>query len=94
MVAIWGLQTQEKIYLVLEYCDGGDLAAYINRYERVSKAVARHFMRQLGMSMTILTQPFKRLNLILRVKFVFISDLVNCLFEKKKNSRYKFGCLS
>lgn len=42
------LQTEDKIYLVLEYCEGGDLAAYIHRHERVSEAVARHFMRQLG----------------------------------------------
>ncbi|KAJ0986383.1 hypothetical protein J5N97_004739 [Dioscorea zingiberensis] len=31
--------TEERIYLVLEYCDGGDLAAHIQR------SVARHFMR-------------------------------------------------
>ena len=44
----WFLQTQDRIYLVLEYCDGGDLAAYINKHGKVSEAIARHFMRQLG----------------------------------------------
>jgi serine/threonine-protein kinase ULK/ATG1 len=43
------LQADDIIYLVLEYCDGGDLAAYIHRHGgKVSEAVARHFMRQLG----------------------------------------------
>lgn len=41
-------QTGDKIFLVLEYCDGGDLAAYIHRHGKVSEEVARHFMRQLG----------------------------------------------
>jgi serine/threonine-protein kinase ULK/ATG1 len=43
------LQGQNRIYLVLEYCAGGDLAAYIQRYGKVTDLVARHFMRQLGM---------------------------------------------
>jgi len=43
------LQGQNRIYLVLEYCAGGDLAAYIQRYGKVTEMVARHFMRQLGM---------------------------------------------
>ncbi|RXH94158.1 hypothetical protein DVH24_023842 [Malus domestica] len=41
------IQTKDRIYLVLEYCDGGDLAAYIHRQGKVSETVARHFMRQL-----------------------------------------------
>lgn len=42
------LQTEDRIFLVLEYCDGGDLAAYIHRHGKVSDNVARHFMRHLG----------------------------------------------
>lgn len=41
-------KTDDRIYLVLEYCGGGDLAAYIHRHGRVSEPIARHFMRQLG----------------------------------------------
>lgn len=47
------MQTEDRIYLVLEYCDGGDLAGYIYRHGRVSEDVARHFMRQLGMFILI-----------------------------------------
>ncbi|MED6204714.1 Serine/threonine-protein kinase ATG1a [Stylosanthes scabra] len=42
------IQTTDRIYLVLEYCSGGDLAAYIHRHGKVSEATARHFMIQLG----------------------------------------------
>ena len=34
---------------MLEYCAGGDLFSYIQRYGKVSEVVARHFMRQLGL---------------------------------------------
>ncbi|BBN04482.1 serine/threonine-protein kinase ULK2 [Marchantia polymorpha subsp. ruderalis] len=46
--------TPGKISLVLEYCTGGDLNAYIQRHGRVSEAVARHFMRQLGAGLQVL----------------------------------------
>lgn len=42
------IETSDRISLVLEYCDGGDLTAYIRRCGRVPEAVARHFMRQLA----------------------------------------------
>ncbi|XP_073111994.1 serine/threonine-protein kinase ATG1a isoform X2 [Elaeis guineensis] len=48
------IQTEDKIFLVLEYCTGGDLAAYIQRRGRVSEAVARHFMRQLASGLQVL----------------------------------------
>ncbi|XP_058085142.1 serine/threonine-protein kinase ATG1a isoform X2 [Magnolia sinica] len=48
--------TADKIYLVLEYCIGGDLAAYIERFGRVSEAIARHFMRQLASGLQVLRE--------------------------------------
>ncbi|KAL3694157.1 hypothetical protein R1sor_007808 [Riccia sorocarpa] len=42
------VEAPNRIFLVLEYCTGGDLAAYIQRHGRVSETVARHFMQQLG----------------------------------------------
>ncbi|WKA05689.1 hypothetical protein VitviT2T_023638 [Vitis vinifera] len=48
------IETSDRIFLVLEYCDGGDLAAYIHRRGRVPEAVARHFMRQLAAGLQVL----------------------------------------
>ncbi|CAA6656108.1 unnamed protein product [Spirodela intermedia] len=50
------IETQEKIYLVLEYCTGGDLAAFITRHGRVSEAVARHLMQQLASGLQVLRE--------------------------------------
>ncbi|XP_057531813.1 serine/threonine-protein kinase ATG1a [Amaranthus tricolor] len=48
------IETEERIYLVLEYCDGGDLGAYIHRHGRVSEDVARHFIKQLAVGLQVL----------------------------------------
>ncbi|KAM1779695.1 hypothetical protein ACFX12_041048 [Malus domestica] len=50
------IQSKDRIYLVLEYCDGGDLAAYIHRQGKVSETVARHFMRQLAAGLQVLQE--------------------------------------
>ncbi|XP_058743819.1 serine/threonine-protein kinase ATG1a [Vicia villosa] len=50
------IETNDRIYLVLEYCGGGDLAAYIHRYGRVSESIARHFMRQLAAGLQVLQE--------------------------------------
>ncbi|KAL4622033.1 hypothetical protein ACB092_06G268000 [Castanea dentata] len=50
------IETKDRIYLVLEYCDGGDLAAYINKHGKVSEAIARHFMRQLAAGLQVLQE--------------------------------------
>lgn len=44
-------QTEDKVFIVLDHCASGDLAADIQCHRihgRVSVGVARHFMRQLG----------------------------------------------
>ncbi|KAJ1297797.1 hypothetical protein BS78_01G404900 [Paspalum vaginatum] len=43
-----------RIYLILEYCRGGDLHAYLQRHKRVSEAVAKHFIRQLASGLQML----------------------------------------
>ncbi|KAF0908426.1 hypothetical protein E2562_025400 [Oryza meyeriana var. granulata] len=48
------IQTQSSLYLVLELCEGGDLAAYIERNGRVEERVARNFMRQIGAGLQVL----------------------------------------
>ncbi|MED6158647.1 hypothetical protein PIB30_034589 [Stylosanthes scabra] len=50
------IQTTDRIYLVLEYCSGGDLAAYIHRHGKVSEATARHFMIQLAAGLQVLQE--------------------------------------
>uniref|UniRef100_A0A6M2E762 Protein kinase domain-containing protein n=1 Tax=Populus davidiana TaxID=266767 RepID=A0A6M2E762_9ROSI len=50
------IETEDKIFLVLEYCDGGDLAGYIQRHGKVTEAVARHFMRRLAAGLQALQE--------------------------------------
>lgn len=50
------IETKDRIYLVLEYCNGGDLAAYIHDHRKVSEAIARHFMRQLAAGLQVLQE--------------------------------------
>ncbi|XP_028766074.1 serine/threonine-protein kinase ATG1t [Neltuma alba] len=42
------------IYLVLEFCAGGNLASYIERHGRVQQQIARKFMQHLGSALEIL----------------------------------------
>ncbi|XP_040378846.1 serine/threonine-protein kinase ATG1t [Oryza brachyantha] len=48
------IQTQSSLYLVLELCEGGDLAAFIEQNGRVEERVARNFMRQIGAGLQVL----------------------------------------
>ncbi|KAJ7529518.1 hypothetical protein O6H91_15G054700 [Diphasiastrum complanatum] len=48
------VEAPNRLYLILEYCAGGDLAAYIQRHGKVAEEVARHFMRQLGSGLQVL----------------------------------------
>ncbi|KAL5572228.1 hypothetical protein UlMin_021825 [Ulmus minor] len=50
------IETEDRIYLVLEYCDGGDLAGYLHRHGKVSETVARHFLRQLAAGLQVLQE--------------------------------------
>ncbi|XP_015058832.1 serine/threonine-protein kinase ATG1t-like isoform X5 [Solanum pennellii] len=40
-------QAENSIFLVLEFCAGGDLAAYIRDHGRVQECIARKFMKQI-----------------------------------------------
>ncbi|CAH8368538.1 unnamed protein product [Eruca vesicaria subsp. sativa] len=50
------IETGDRIFLVLEYCSGGDLAEYINLHGKVSEPVAKHFMRQLALGLQVLQE--------------------------------------
>ncbi|KAM3288044.1 serine/threonine-protein kinase ATG1c isoform X2 [Capsicum chacoense] len=46
-----------KIYIILEYCRGGDLSMYIQRRQgRIAEATAKHFMQQLASGLKILRE--------------------------------------
>ncbi|CAA3018900.1 serine threonine- kinase ATG1c-like isoform X1 [Olea europaea subsp. europaea] len=46
-----------KMYIILEYCRGGDLSMYINQqHGRIPEAIAKHFMRQLAEGLKILRE--------------------------------------
>ncbi|PPD84417.1 hypothetical protein GOBAR_DD18657 [Gossypium barbadense] len=47
-------QSESCLFLVLEFCAGGNLASYIRRYGRVQEQLARRFMQQLGAGLEVL----------------------------------------
>ncbi|KAJ8532989.1 hypothetical protein K7X08_015878 [Anisodus acutangulus] len=49
------IEEQGKIYIVLEYCRGGDLSMYIQqRQGKIPEATAKHFMQQIACGLEIL----------------------------------------
>ena len=72
----------DNIFLILEYCSGGDLSAYIKRYRRLPEQVARKFLRQLAMALSYI-----------REKNISHMDLKpqNLLIESKHNCVLKVG---
>lgn len=45
------VKAKSRLYLVMEYCGGGDLAGYIRQHKKTTEAVARSFIQQLGAGM-------------------------------------------
>ncbi|KAJ0984039.1 hypothetical protein J5N97_002395 [Dioscorea zingiberensis] len=50
------IEASGKIFLILEYCRGGDLSMYIQRHGRVPEDVAKHFMQQLAAGLLVLRE--------------------------------------
>ncbi|KAH0711729.1 hypothetical protein KY289_007688 [Solanum tuberosum] len=48
-------QAENSMLLVLEFCAGGDLAAYIRDHGRVQECVARKIMKQIGAGLEVLS---------------------------------------
>ncbi|XVE86585.1 hypothetical protein DITRI_Ditri18aG0045200 [Diplodiscus trichospermus] len=48
------LQSESCLFLVLEFCSGGNLASYIRHHGRVQEQLARRFMQQLGSGLEVL----------------------------------------
>ncbi|GAV71807.1 Pkinase domain-containing protein [Cephalotus follicularis] len=47
-------QAQSCVFLVMEFCDRGNLASYIQQHGKVQEQIAKRFMRQLGAGLEIL----------------------------------------
>ncbi|KAK5977426.1 Non-specific serine/threonine protein kinase, partial [Trichostrongylus colubriformis] len=45
------IETEEKFFIIMEYCSGGEMFDYIVRKERLEESEARHFFRQLVQAM-------------------------------------------
>ncbi|VDO43966.1 unnamed protein product [Haemonchus placei] len=45
------IDTEDKFFIVMEYCSGGEMFDYIVRKERLEESEARHFFRQLVQAM-------------------------------------------
>ncbi|OQU93361.1 serine/threonine-protein kinase ATG1a [Sorghum bicolor] len=48
------IDTKKMMYLVLEYCDGGDLDAFLHKHGRLPEAIAKDLMRQLAEGLKVL----------------------------------------
>ncbi|VDP39800.1 unnamed protein product [Heligmosomoides polygyrus] len=45
------IETDDKFFIIMEYCSGGEMFDYIVRKERLEESEARHFFRQLVQAM-------------------------------------------
>lgn len=55
IVKLYGIQkTRSHVYLVLEFCGGGDLHKYIRTHGKLKESVAQHFMRHLAAGLAFL----------------------------------------
>ncbi|XP_065644507.1 serine/threonine-protein kinase ULK3 isoform X2 [Hydra vulgaris] len=72
----------EHIFLILEYCSGGDLSSYIKTYKRLPEHTTRKFLRQLALALRYI-----------REKNISHMDLKphNLFIESKNNFSLKVG---
>ena len=55
IVGLYGIHKTEKhIYLVLEYCAGGDMHRFIRKHSAIDEATTRFYMRQLASGLEFL----------------------------------------
>jgi len=49
-------KSSSRVFIILEYCDGGDLLAYIRARKQLPPRTAMHFMANLGAGLRVLRQ--------------------------------------
>jgi serine/threonine protein kinase len=42
------VETNQFVYLIMEYCNGGDLADYLHAKGAINEATIQHFFKQIG----------------------------------------------
>lgn len=65
----------ENIYLILEWCSGGDLSRFIRSRRILPERVARRFLQQMGQSLQVSFIDF----------FFFFFEGVSTLFSNQTN---------
>lgn len=65
----------ENIYLILEWCSGGDLSRFIRSRRILPERVARRFLQQMGQSLQVSFIDF----------FFFFFEGVSTLFSSQTN---------
>ena len=43
----YAFQTKNKLYLILEYCENGDLSKLLKKYGRLDESVARIYVAEI-----------------------------------------------
>ncbi|XP_009591313.1 serine/threonine-protein kinase ATG1t [Nicotiana tomentosiformis] len=69
-------QAENCIFLVLEFCAGGDLASYIRNHGRVRECVAIKFMKQIGAGLEVLSSH-RIIHRDLKPENILLSSLEN-----------------
>lgn len=46
--------TNRHIYIVMEYCDGGDLSRFIKKRHKLPESICRRFLQQLALALRYL----------------------------------------
>ena len=85
------LETPSDIFLVLEFCNMGDLNEFLNKFHKLSEDCIRYIFKQIGMAITflhrlkIIHRDLKPQNILLNSNdsFSFVSPISSLIPDKK-----------
>uniref|UniRef100_A0A0R3RKT4 Serine/threonine-protein kinase ULK3 n=1 Tax=Elaeophora elaphi TaxID=1147741 RepID=A0A0R3RKT4_9BILA len=100
IVCLYDFQWDRKnVYLIMEYCGGGDLGSFIKHYGSLPEAVTRHFFRQLASAiqymraMNVAHMDLKPQNILLTNRYkpsIKVSDFGLSQYLKKNEQASSF----